>query len=58
MFMFFFIIIVGSGFMFLLGLLQLIVEKDKKEDALKLMLYSLIGLIIGFGSCFAIIFNH
>lgn len=55
--MFFFITIVGSGFMFLLGLLQLIVEKDKKEDALKLMLYSLIGLIIGFGSCFALIYN-
>jgi heme O synthase-like polyprenyltransferase len=57
MFIFFFITIVGSGFMFLIGLIQLMVEKDKKENALKLMMYSLIGLIIGFGSCFAMIYN-
>ena len=57
MFIFFFITIVVCGFMFLIGLIQLIVEKDKKENALKLMLYGLIGLIIGFGSCFAIVYN-
>ncbi len=57
MFIFFFITIVGCGFMFLIGLIQLFVEKDKKENALKLMMYSLIGLIIGFGSCFAMIYS-
>lgn len=57
MFIFFFITIVGSGLMFLIGLIKLIVERDKKENALKLMMYGLIGLIIGFGTCFAMIYN-
>ncbi len=57
MFIFFFITILVCGFMFLIGLIQLFVEKDKKENALKLMMYGLIGLIIGFGSCFAIIYS-
>ena len=57
MFIFFFITIVVGGFMFLIGLIQLIFEKEKKENALKLMTYGLIGLIIGFGSCFAILYN-
>jgi hypothetical protein len=51
------LLIVISAFLILIGFIQYIATDDKKESGLKLIFYGIIGLIIGFGSCFAMIYN-
>lgn len=51
------LLIVISAFLILIGFIQYIATDDKKESGLKLIFYGIIGLIIGFGSFFAMIYN-
>lgn len=49
------IIILISCLAFIAGLFMLIFNKEKKEHAIKMITYSLIVAIIGFGSCSALL---
>lgn len=49
------IIILISCIAFIAGLFMLIFNKEKKEYAIKLITYTLILAIIGFGSCSALL---
>jgi hypothetical protein len=41
--------------MVIVGFIEYAFISEKKERGLKLLIYGIIGLVIGFGSCFAII---
>lgn len=49
------IVILISCLAFIVGLFMLIFNKEKKEYAIKLITYTLIVAIIGFGSCSALL---
>lgn len=49
------IVILISCLAFIVGLFMLILNKEKKEYAIKLITYTLIVAIIGFGSCSALL---
>lgn len=42
-----------SSIAFLIGLYKIIFDKEDKEFGIKLLTYSVIIFIIGFGSCYA-----
>ncbi len=39
---------------FLIGLFKVIFQKEDKEYGIKLLIYSTIAFIVGFGTCYAI----
>jgi hypothetical protein len=54
---FFVTIFIVCFLMVIVGFVQYGFIKEKRESGLKLLLYGIIGLVIGFGTCFAIIYN-
>jgi hypothetical protein len=52
---FFITVFLISFLMVIVGVIEYAFISEKKERGLKLLIYGIIGLVIGFGSCFAII---
>jgi disulfide bond formation protein DsbB len=47
------VMVIASPFVFLTGLILLIASPKNKKVAIKLLIGSIIGFIIGFGTCLA-----
>lgn len=54
---FFLIIFLLSIVLIVVGFFQYVFSKENKESGLKILIYGIVGLIIGFGSCIAMIYN-